>query len=90
MTPDASGWCGTSLHIGCQPFICLHTCGAVHEQTATAPGLGERPDESQVTGLLGPNAGFVVLGESLNAALGINDEFGFRPSSAYVEMNAYF
>ena len=53
-------------------------------------GLGERPDEVQVSDLLDPSTGFPVQGESLNAALGVNDEFGFYPSSAYVQMKAYF
>ena len=53
-------------------------------------GLGERPDELQVTDLLDPVTGFPIQGESFNTALGVNDEFGFYPSSAYVQMKAYF
>lgn len=53
-------------------------------------GLGERPDEVSVTDLLNPNTGFPLQGESLNSALGVNDEFGFYPSSAHVQLKAYF
>ena len=53
-------------------------------------GLGERPDEPDAIDLLDPNTGFPLQGEALNTALGVNSEFGMYPSSAYVQMKAYF
>lgn len=47
-------------------------------------GAGERPDDEEVRGLLLMNE------EERNRALGLNSEFGFYPSSVYVQLKAYF
>ncbi len=52
--------------------------------------LGDRPDELSVTDLVDPSTGFPLQGKALNSALGVNSEFGFYPSSAHLELKAYF
>jgi hypothetical protein len=53
-------------------------------------GLGRRPEEVALEDLFDPEAGGPLEGEALNAALGVQSEFGFYPSSAYVQLKAYF
>jgi len=53
-------------------------------------GVGERPDEPALTDLVDPSTGFPLQGEALNSALGVNSEFGFYPSSAHLQLKAYF
>ena len=47
-------------------------------------GVGERPDDDEIQGML------FMDEEELNQALGLNSEFGFYPASAYVQLKAYF
>ena len=53
-------------------------------------GVGERPDEGSLEDLLDPRTGALLEGDALNEAMGLNSEFGFYPSSAYVQLRAYF
>ena len=53
-------------------------------------GLGERPDEVDILNLIDAETGLPLGREERNSALGVNDEFGLYPSSAHVQMKAYF
>ena len=53
-------------------------------------GVGQRPDDISLVDILDPQTGFPLQGDALNSSLGVNSEFGLYPSSAHLQMKAYF
>lgn len=53
-------------------------------------GLGERPDELELQDLLDPDTGLPYQDDALLQNLGVNSEFGFYPSSVFLQARTYF
>lgn len=53
-------------------------------------GRGERPAIVDALDLLDPETGLPITGDDLYSSLGVRSEFGLYPSSAYLQMKAYF
>ena len=79
---DGSGLLAPGLTVSVSDEVQMVTGGFV--------GLGARPDEPSAIDLLDPNTGMPLQGDALNAALGVNSEFGMYPSSVHVQLKNYF